>query len=240
MPFQRLMFLALAFTHGIHRLVEQFDHVEAIKGNLRLGKSVFDAGNEGGRQVHAGLPDLLGRDAFGFKVLANVLHASLAFALADVNDAPRVHINPQRHIVMPLAGGGFIDAKLGDGGRIIGLQRWFDPVIEDRPDALWIDAQQFSDAVDRHLALDHGQRQGFEQQRKAAIGPRPRHRDVDHFTGRRFNAGHRAMQGAGMLEEIQMLPAALDRIVNAAGNARIIGKSAARRKTNPKMQLVAA
>ena len=43
-----------------------------------------------------------------------------------------------------------------------------------------------------------------------------------------------------MLKEIQMLPTALDRIVNTAGNAGIINKATTSFKANPKMQFVAA
>ena len=48
------------------------------------------------------------------------------------------------------------------------------------------------------------------------------------------------MEIARMLKEIQMLPTALDRIVNAARHAGFIGKTRSSRESDIKMQLITA
>jgi len=48
--------------------------------------------------------------------------------------------------MMAFFGRGFIDAQLGYRARIIGCSRLANPVIEDGPDALWIDLQYLGDS----------------------------------------------------------------------------------------------
>ena len=57
-PFNSSCSLRSAFATQVHGLVEQFDHMEAVEGYLRRREGFLDPGDEGGRQVDAGLFDL--------------------------------------------------------------------------------------------------------------------------------------------------------------------------------------
>lgn len=180
---QRLMFLALGFTHRVHGFIEQFDDMKTVEGDLGVGEGIFDADNEGGRQVHAGLLNLFGWSALAFQMIANGLHARFALAFADMNHASSVHVDTQCDVVVALAGRGFINTEPGDSGWIVGFEGLAYPMIKDGPDALWINPHQFGDSVDGHLAFDQGQRQGLEQQGKTTARTRPGYRHGHDFAG---------------------------------------------------------
>ena len=141
--------------------------------------------------------------------------------------------------MMAFARRGFVDAQLGDRGGVVRYPRLADPMAEHGPDALRIDPQQFGDSVDRHFSLNQGQCQGLEQQGKTAARTRPRHHHRDHFAIGCDNPWHGAMKVAGVLEEAQVLPVALPRIMDRTGRPGPIGKPRTRGETDREVQLLA-
>lgn len=75
--------------------------------------------------------------------------------------------------------------------------------------------QQLGNPIDRHFPLYQRHDHGFEHQGKTAFRSRPRYLYGFDFTVRRLDPWRIAVQIAGVLKEIQMLPLAGYRIVHA-------------------------
>ena len=113
-------------------------------------------------------------------------------------------------------------------------------MVEHGPDPLGVDTQQLGDPLDRHLPLDQGHRQGFEEQGEATVWPRPGHLHRLDSPIAGLDARHLAVQVAGMLEEVQMLPGALVRVIDRTGLPLAIWKSAASRKAKHQVKFLPA
>lgn len=61
--------------------------MEAVEGYLCGREGFLDPGDEGGRQVDAGLFDLILAHALVFQVFLDAAQGLLAFAFGDVDDA---------------------------------------------------------------------------------------------------------------------------------------------------------
>lgn len=236
MAFESLMFLTFSPTHLIHGFVEQFDDMKAVKGNLGLWEGFASSCDEGGGHVHAQFRDLRRLNPFASQVLLNLVEGFFAFARNHVDDAGLLEVNAQRDILMSFLGRGLVHAQVGQGHGGISSAGLGNPVVEDRPDPLGIDLENLGHAVDGHFPLDQSHCHGFKQEREATSRPGPRDLNCHHFTVRGLDARHGTMQQTRVFEEVQVLPLALDGVMDGAGRAAFVRKAGASGEADMQMK----
>ncbi len=95
-------------------------------------------------------------------------------------------------------------------------------MLDDPPQARVVLAKPLGRIGDRHRL---GQRQhvGLEQQREPGTRPSPRRGDLAHLAVRTAHSRHTSVQQRAMLEEVQMPPRFILRVVNRATLASALG-----------------
>src|SRR5690554_6790937 len=127
-----------------------------------------------------------------------------------------LHVEEHSDVALAASGCGFIDA---DGGHIAQIQfpqHAADVVVHDAPQPLVGDLQLPGGGQYRHF---RDQRHGglLEQQGEVAAWPGPGHLDALGAMLRALGAGHAGVQGAVMLEEVQMPPGLVGEVVSRTG-----------------------
>src|SRR5690606_11020573 len=122
---------------------------------------------------------------------------------------------------------------------IIRFHRTADPVVEYTPQPVGNDPQRSGYLVHRHLVFDQQHRKSFEQQRESAARAGPWHHYRLHRTIALLYPGNTGMKEPVVLKKVQVLPAPVFRIVNAAHCTRGIRKLSPWLKIKVDVQLTA-
>lgn len=241
MPLQGLAFTLLQLARHIHHFVEQFDHIKAVKSDLRLKERLSHSGHEVRRHIHADLDHLPRSDFLAGQIELNRYDGFPPLAGFRMEEAPGVPVDPAGDAVMLLAAGRLVEPKAGFGEGGIPLARLADPMVQHRPDPLDVDAQHHGDSIDGHFPLNQGLPQGFKEQHEATARPHPGHlHRLDLVLAAGLDPGNLAMQVASVLEEVQMLPGALDCIVHEARSDLGVDKLATTRKAQRQVKFLPA
>jgi hypothetical protein len=124
-------------------------------------------------------------------------------ALGDEQNAAANQIDEQAHIVVATPRGRLINGDAGDLGMIDAVARRLDVVVDDPPQSGVPLVDHARDNGHRHR-LHHGHDQGLEQQRKAAVRPRPGDRDLLDPALLASDPRHPRMQVGFVLKEVQV------------------------------------
>lgn len=211
-PLEQRVAAGLLFADLVDGLVGVFDHVELVDDSRRVGQPLADALGEpqahvAGNQTHpvgiAVVVHEIPREPFDRgRVLARD-HADYV-ALHQVGD----------HGDVPVAlPAGLVDAY-GLHARVVLVKpRLVHVMADEPPQAGVMFADLLGDVRDR-LAFGQLHDHRLEQEREPASRPRPRHRDRVHAVGGARHARHARVNERLVLEEVQMPPHALPRVMH--------------------------
>ena len=211
-PLEQRVAAGLLFADLVDGLVGVFDHVELVDDSRRVGQPLADALGEpqahvAGNQTHpvgiAVVIHEIPREPFDRgRVLARD-HADYV-ALHQVGD----------HGDVPVAlPAGLVDAY-GLHARVVLVKpRLVHVMADEPPQAGVMFADLLGDVRDR-LAFGQLHDHRLEQEREPASRPRPRHRDRVHAVGGARHARHARVNERLVLEEVQMPPHALPRVMH--------------------------
>ena len=172
--------------------------------------------------VDAGVGDRLALAAMRLEKIREFLHRRGVLAVGCVDDfAPR-HVDEQADIVVAAPRRGFVGGDAPHLRQIQRLHRAPNVMLDDPPQARVVLAKPLGRIGDRHRL---GQRQhvGLEQQREPGTRPSPRRGDLAHPAVRTAHSRHTRVQQRAMLEEVQMPPRLVLRVVNRATLASALG-----------------
>jgi len=196
-------------------VVHQLDDVELVEGQHRVGELLLQSLDEGFGHVDAGVGDGFRVATMGREIGHEALHRRMVLAMSAKQQLACVHVEKEGDIVMPPPGTGFIGTQTGHAGVVLVGSGGIDIATNDAPQSGVVDLQQLRDGIDRHLS-SQGHHQSLEQQGKPGTGTGPRHDhllDATTLVGA-VGAWHPGRQIGFVLEEVQMPPALLGRIVN--------------------------
>ena len=211
-PLEQRVAAGLLFADLVDGLVGVFDHVELVDDSRRVGQPLADALGEpqahvAGNQTHpvgiAVVVHEIPREPFDRgRVLARD-HADYV-ALHQVGD----------HGDVPVAlPAGLVDAYGLHARVVLAKPRLVHVMADEPPQAGVMFADLLGDVRDR-LAFGQLHDHRLEQEREPASRPRPRHRDRVHAVGGARHARHARVNERLVLEEVQMPPHALPRVMH--------------------------
>ena len=211
-PLEQRVAAGLLFADLVDGLVGVSDHVELVDDSRRVGQPLADALGEpqahvAGNQTHpvgiAVVVHEIPREPFDRgRVLARD-HADYV-ALHQVGD----------HGDVPVAlPAGLVDAYGLHARVVLAKPRLVHVMADEPPQAGVMFADLLGDVRDR-LAFGQLHDHRLEQEREPASRPRPRHRDRVHAVGGARHARHARVNERLVLEEVQMPPHALPRVMH--------------------------
>jgi hypothetical protein len=183
-------------ANRVDGVVDQLDDVEFVKGDLGVGEALRGAGNEGRAHVDAHLGDGLGISAMGRQVLSESVNRAGVLAIGDEQNAAAKEIDKQADIVVATPRRRLIEGHAADLGVIGAIASRLDVVVDDPPQPGVPLIDHPCDNGHRHR-LHHGHHQRLEQQREAAVRPRP---------GNRYLLDPAALAGDPRHPRMQSLP----------------------------------
>ena len=203
----------------VDRLADELHDVEPIECDLGLGEVLGDARDEGRAHVDRGLLDAAGIAAVRFDMIRKLTDRVGVAAVGDEHDAAVVDVGDERDVVLAAFCCGLVDGDAFDAREIHACDGGADVVEHDAPHALVGDLEEAGGGGDGHV---HGERHGeaLEQQREAGAGPCPRHGDEAYAALGAVDARRACGEESLMLEEVEMAPGLLDRVVHGA-SARV-------------------
>ncbi len=172
--------------------------------------------------VDAGVGDRLALAAMRLEEIREFLYRRGILAVGCVDHfAPR-HVDEQADVVVAAPRRGFVGGDPPHLRQIQRLHRAPHVMFDDPPQARVVLANPLGRIGDRHRL---GQRQhvGLEQQREPGARPSPRRGDLAHPARRTDHPRHASVQERAVLEEVQMPPGLLLRVVNRATLAAALG-----------------
>lgn len=116
---------------------------------------------------------------------------------------------------MPLAGGGLVHAEAFEGFPIALFPCLIHTAADEVPDAILAYFGLFANLGDGQ-DFCHGEKESLHEESEAAVGLCPWDGGGFHLSGRSLDARHARPDGGAVLEETQVLPAALNGVVNGA------------------------
>ena len=151
----------------------------------------------------------------GLQELLELLYRRGVLAFGDIDHLAPRHIDEQADVVVAAPRRGLISRDAPHFGQIQRLHRAPHVMLDDAPQPRVVLAHPLGRIGDRHRL---GQRQhiSLEQQREARARPRPGRGDLAHAAIRARHSGRACVQICAMLEEIQMPPRIVLRVVNRA------------------------
>ncbi len=156
------------------------------------------------------------------KEIREFLHRRRVLAVGDVDDLAPRHIDEQADVVVAAPRRSLVGGDAPHLRQIQLLHRPPDIVFDDAPQARVMLVEQPRRIGDRHR-LGQRQHEGLKQQREARSRASPRRRDLAHPAVRTAHSRHTRVQQRAMLEEIQMPPRFILRVVNRATLAPALG-----------------
>ncbi len=231
------LFLRFLAPHLVDGLVGEFDDVEFVERDLGVLEIRFDPRLERRPHVDARVADRLALAAVRLEEIREFLHRSGVLAVGHVDDfAPR-HVDEQADVVVAAPRRGFVGGDPPQLRQVQPLHRAPNVVLDDAPQPRIVLAQPLGRVGDRHRL---GQRQhiGLKQQRETGARPSPRRGDLAHPASRASHPRHASVQQRAVLEEIQMPPRLVLRVVNRAALASAIraGEPAPARKIHVQIE----
>ena len=189
--------------------------MEAIEGDLGLGKVLGDTGDESRAHVDRGLLDAGGVAAACFEMICKLTDSIGVATVGDEHDAPVVDVGDEGYVVLAALGRGLVDGDAPDASEIHTRYGGSHVVEDDAPHALIRDLEKAGGDSDRHV---HGERHGkaLEQQGEAGAGPRPGDGDEADTTRGAGDARRTRGEERLMLEEVEVPPGLLLRVVDGA------------------------
>ena len=144
--------------------------------------------------------------------------------------------NENRAVFVPLAGGCFIHSEPLKTAPIGLLPGCVNPAANQVPDSILAHA-----GLPGHFGngqnFSHREQKGFHEKGESGIGFGPRHLDGDHRARRCLDTRHAGPDRGSLLDESQMLPGALDGVVDRTQVSCFgIGKTRTALKINAKFQ----
>jgi len=129
-----------------------------------------------------------------------------------------IEVDEHCHVDVAALGCGLVEADRGDITEVEPRHRTADVERQHAPQPLVGDPDDPGDGGDRHLAHQH-QSGLLEQQRKAAVGPRPGNLDPQHPVLGAVDPRDARADVARVLKEVQMPPGVVLPVVRLAGPA---------------------
>ena len=232
-------FVFLFFApHPIDGIADDLHDMEAVEGDISVGKVGFHPLDEGGRQVAADIAHLVRIAVVGLEVLGEGGNGATVLAGGGKQDAELVQIDKQADVVVAPFACGLIHADAGYAAVVLLTACLRDIVAHHSPDAGVLLADQTGQRLDGKVA-NQCQDQRFEQQREPAARPCPGDLDLMNPAGRTFHPWHTRMQKCLVLKEIQVAPALLFGVVGRQTSYTALGadKVAADREINVQVKL---
>ena len=183
-----------------------------------FGKVLFDPSLEGGPHVDAGVGHRLALAAMRLEEIGEFLHRRRVLAVGDVDDLAARHVDEQADVIVAAPRRGLVGGDAPHLRQIQRLHRPPDIMLDDAPQARVVLAQQPRRVGDRHR-LGQSQHEGLKQQGEARSRARPRRGDLAHAALRTRHPRHTRVQQRAVLEEIQMPPGLLLRVMDRAALA---------------------
>ena len=206
--------LDLGPTHLVQRLAGQGHHVERVKGQARLRKVRGRPGHERLGHVQTHVADRSGIATMRLQIICERLERRRVAAGRGEQQPPGIGIMEQGDIALAAPAAGLVHAHPTDRAVVLLLARPVDVMAQQPPDAVVRYPHQPGHVRHRH-GLAQRDHERLHHQREPRSGSCPRRLDLAGLAARR--AGHPWQPGIdeGLeLEEVQMLPTALDPVVD--------------------------
>ena len=213
--FDRLAVPPFVAPDLVQGVVEKLYDVEAIEGDPRIWKVLSHALLEGGRHVHRGFLQALGLASVLLEEGAETADRGRILATGGKHQPTLNHVEEQTDVVVAFAGGGLVDAQLAKILQRDLFQGLAYMVLQDPPEAIVRDPQKRRRRSYRHVS-SQDQGVGLEQKREPAAGACPGNCHLLHAAFETIHSGNTGREKRLVLEEIQVPPSPLDRVMNGA------------------------
>ena len=174
----------------------------------------------------------------GPQVAREPLHHLVVPPWRGVQHGGALQVDEQRDVVLSPPGGRLVDPHLGDARVGPGVPGQLDVVVQDPPQPGVVLAGELGRGGHRHVG-DEGHEQGLEQQGEPGLGAGPRHGDLADAVGRAGHPGDPGVQVRLVLEEVEVPPRLVRRVVDRAGSLVALGTCEARSPGEVEVQVEA-
>jgi len=213
--FDRLAIAPFVAPDLVQGVVEKLYDVEAIEGDPRTWKVLSHSLLEGGRHVHRGFLQAFALASVLLEEGTETAYRGRILATGGEHQPTLDHVEEQADVVVALAGGGLVDAQLAKILQRDLFQGLGYVVFQDPPEAIVRDPQKRRRRSYRHVTSQN-QGVGLEQKREPAAGACPGNCHLLHAAFGAIHSGNSGCEKRLVLEEIQVSPSPLDRVVNGA------------------------
>ena len=201
-------------SHFVQRPAGQRHHMERVEGRARVRAVFGRTGLERLGHVHAHVGDRFGIAAMRLQVGRKGLEGRCVAARSREQQPPLIRIMEQRDIALAAPAAGLVHTDALDRAVVLLCSRLANMVAQHSPDAVVRHAHQPRHVRYRHR-LAQRDHERLHHQREARPRTRPRRLDLTGLAACR--AGHPRQPGVdeGLeLEEVEVLPAALDPVMD--------------------------
>ena len=202
-------------AHRVEGLPGEHHDMEAVEGDLRPGEVLGGAGAEGPAHVHGQLLDLPGTAAPALEFRGEGRQRRGVLARGHEEQLAGVQVEEVGRVDMALLAADLIDADPAHRTPVAGFAGLVDVVDDDPPEARVVFAEHRGDLGHAHVVAEQ-HRQGLKEQGEAAALPRPGNRDLVNAAAVALHPGHPRGEDRLVLPEVEVLPLALEPVVDRA------------------------